>query len=101
MDNLDRYLRLVLRAQSQCRATLETLTAIKNPQSLTFVRQANIGYNQQVNNGAALGDGATRAREIESSQNKLLDIKHGERLDTGTTGVAIAANPHLETGRIS
>ena len=31
LDKLDRYLRLALKAQGQCRATLETLAAIKNP----------------------------------------------------------------------
>ncbi len=31
MDNFDRYLKLALRAQSQCRATWETLATMKNP----------------------------------------------------------------------
>ena len=45
-------MRMALRAQSQCRATLETLAAIKNPSSVAFVRQANIAAGpQQVNNG--------------------------------------------------
>jgi hypothetical protein len=35
---------LALKAQSQCRATLETLAAIKNPQPVAFVRQANIAH---------------------------------------------------------
>lgn len=48
------YLRLALKAQSQCRATLETLAAIKNPQPVAFVRQANISHGpQQVNNAGA------------------------------------------------
>ncbi|MBK7025403.1 MAG: hypothetical protein IPH41_18650 [Sulfuritalea sp.] len=37
MPNLEGFMRLALRAQSQCRATLETLAAIKNP---PIVRQA-------------------------------------------------------------
>ena len=37
-------MRIALRAQSQCRATLETLAAIKNPSSVAFVRQANIAH---------------------------------------------------------
>ena len=55
MDKLDRcYLRLALKAQSQCRATLATLAAVKNPQPVAFVRQANIAHGpQQVNNAAA------------------------------------------------
>jgi hypothetical protein len=48
------YLRLALKAQSQSRATVEALAAIKNP-PVVYARQANInnGGQQQVNNGAA------------------------------------------------
>ncbi len=54
-------LRMGLRAQAQCRATLETLAAIKNPASVAFVRQANIAHGpQQVNNGTPA---PSRARE--------------------------------------
>ena len=48
---VDRYMRLALRAQSQSRATVEALSAIKNPPVL-YARQANIANGpQQVNNG--------------------------------------------------
>lgn len=44
------YMRMALRAQNQSRATLETLSAIKNP-SLVVAKQANITTGpQQVNN---------------------------------------------------
>ena len=50
LDATDRYMRLALKAQSQCRATVETLAAIKNPP--VFARQANTAHGpQQVNNG--------------------------------------------------
>ncbi|MFO1266895.1 MAG: hypothetical protein U1F67_09045 [Rubrivivax sp.] len=53
MGATETYLRLALKAQGQCRATLETLAAIKNPPVL-FARQANIAHGpQQVNNGTA------------------------------------------------
>ena len=47
------YLRMGLKAQNQCRMTLETLATIKNP-PVVIARQANInnGGQQQVNNGA-------------------------------------------------
>jgi hypothetical protein len=49
---VERYMRLALKAQSQCRTTLETLAEIKAPRSVAFVHQANIsGGHQQVNNG--------------------------------------------------
>ena len=57
MDNLDRYLKLGLRAQSQCRATWEALATIKNPPVMGYVRQANIAHGpQQVNNAPAASD---------------------------------------------
>lgn len=44
-------MRMALRAQSQCRATLETLAAIKNP-PVIYARQANVTTGpQQINNG--------------------------------------------------
>jgi hypothetical protein len=54
IDASERYMRLALKAQGQCRATLETLATIKNP-PVVFARQANInnGGQQQVNNGPA------------------------------------------------
>ena len=49
----DTYLRLALKAQGECRATLETLANIKNPRPVAFVKQANIANGpQQVNNGS-------------------------------------------------
>ena len=60
------YLRLALKAQSQCRATLETLVQVKNP-PVVYARQANIANGpQQVNNGIP-----SQAREIEKQPNKL------------------------------
>ena len=50
VDNFDRYLRLGLKAQAQCRATIETLSEMKNPPTL-FAQQANVAHGpQQVNN---------------------------------------------------
>ena len=50
MNLLEPFLRLALKAQNQCRVTAESLANIKNPSQSTFVKQVNIGYNQQVNN---------------------------------------------------
>lgn len=71
MDNLERYLRLGLKAQGQCRATLETLAIIKNPSPALFIRQQNVGVNQQVNNGGTSGNPPPRARETGIEQSKL------------------------------
>jgi hypothetical protein len=89
----DRYLRLALKAQSQCRATLETLATIKNP-PLVFAKQANIANGpQQVNNGMP----APACEKTVIEQNELLEHRHGQRLDTGTQSKAIGADTELET----
>ncbi len=96
LSNLDTYLKLALRAQSQCRATWEALSAIKNPPVIGYVRQANIAHGpQQVNNGTL--DDMPRSREYQNSQNKLMEQKDGEWLDTGTTGTAGQADPAMAT----
>lgn len=94
-DAADRYMRLALKAQSQCRATLESLALIKNP-PVVIATQANIAHGpQQVNNGASP---VLRAREIESQPKELLEAQHGERLDPGAPGEAIRSNPK-QSGR--
>ena len=96
MNNLDTYLKLALRAQSQSRATWEALSAIKNPPIVGYVRQANIAHGpQQVNNGVP-GD-ESRARENQNQENELMEQKDGERMDIGTTGKAGKADPAMAT----
>ena len=88
------YLKLALKAQSQCRATLETLATIKSP-PVVFAKQANIAHGpQQVNNHAA---DIARASESEKPQTELLEHDHGERLDTGTAGAALGSYQTVET----
>jgi hypothetical protein len=89
-------MRMALRAQSQCRATLETLAAIKNPSSIAFVRQANIAHGpQQVNNGAL--SEASRAREDETERNKQSGNSDELLPDAGTSATAGEIDPQVET----
>jgi hypothetical protein len=98
MDNLDRYLKLALRAQSQCRATWEALVSIKNPPVMGYVRQANIAHGpQQVNNASVAPEGTPRAGENPNLQNKLLEEKDGERLEPGTACTPGQADPAMAT----
>ena len=86
-------MRLALRAQAQCRATLETLSTIKNP-PVIFAKQANVTTGpQQINNGVA----ASRTQENEIEPSKLLEAQDGNYLDTGTTGATIGCNQEMET----
>lgn len=98
LRNLETFLRLALKAQTQCRATLETLAAIKNPPTV-FARQANIAHGpQQVNNGVLRPERAgAHAGESETAKTELLGASDGERLDTGTTSATIRRDPALAT----
>lgn len=96
MENLDRYLKLALRAQSQCRATWETLSTMKNPPMVGYVRQANIAHgHQQVNNAPPTAGDTSHARENTNLQNKLLEENDGERLDFGAAGATGRADPAM------
>ena len=96
LDAMDKYLRLALRAQSQCRATAETLAVIRQGPPI-FARQANVAHGpQQVNNGGT--HPAPRASENTSiNQPELLESSNGEWLDAGAAGATGRANPPLET----
>ena len=95
-------MRMALRAQNQCRATLETLAAIKNP-PVVFAKQANINHgsgNQQVNNGTSAPDSVNspRTEEIKSEPNQLLEADHGSAtLDTRATSSTGGKNPSMAT----
>ena len=53
-DVLDRFVRLGLKAQNQCRATLVALEEVRNPRPIAYVGQANIAAGaQQVINEVA------------------------------------------------
>lgn len=91
--NTEMFLKLGLRAQNQCRATLETLAAIKNP-PVVFAKQANITNGpQQVNNGID----APRVRENKIEQTKLLEATPNERLDFGEKAKASGTNQAMAT----
>jgi hypothetical protein len=96
VDQIDRFTRLALKAQGQCRATVETLALIKNPPAV-FARQANIAHGpQQVNNGPSPTQQPSRAENLESEPNTLLET-HRERLDLGTTAASSRGHQAMAT----
>ena len=105
-DGLNQFqcnLTLALKAQAQCRATLEALAEIKNPRTVAFVNQANMTTGpQQVNNGISAGfreqctQAHARAEDSQSEPNKLLETNHGKRLDTRAKGTAGRTNQAVE-----
>ena len=101
-DSLQAYqvnLTLALKAQAQCRSTLEALAEIKNPRPVSFVKQANISNGpQQVNNGTATASVPAHAENPSANQNGLLEANHGsETLDAGTAATTARSNQAVET----
>ena len=97
MPNLEGFMRLELRAQSQCRTTLDALANIKNP-PVVYARQANVTSGpplgpQQIISGVA----ASPARETETKQSKLLEALPHERLDSRAATTTGGVNQALET----
>lgn len=94
LKNCETFLRLALKAQSQCRATLETLAAIKNP-PVIYAKQANVTSGpQQINNGVLA---PSQAGESESEQSQLSGGTHELLPDTRASQAESRVNPALET----
>ncbi|WP_235981262.1 hypothetical protein [Aquipseudomonas ullengensis] len=91
LEVMERHLRLALKAQNQSRATLQTLSEIKAPKQIAFVKQANIGNQVQVNNDVS--PARSRAKKKPKEPNELLEVEHGKRLDTRAAGSASGADP--------
>jgi hypothetical protein len=91
LTQFETYLKLALRAQTQCRSAWETLALMKNPPIASFVAQANIAQGpQQVNNEISTR-ARPRAEETENAPNELLEkTTHGadKWLDGGTESAA-------------
>jgi hypothetical protein len=91
MPSLEGFMRLALRSQAQCRATLETLSVIKNP-PVVYAKQANVTTGpQQINNGLA-----SQAREIKNEQNQLSGGLDELRADTRASNYAGGDDSPLE-----
>jgi hypothetical protein len=89
IEPAERYMRLALKAQAQCRATIETLSTIKNP-PVVYAHQANISAGHQQVNNHVPAPSASPAANSEGARNELLERQDGqsERVDGGTAGTA-------------
>ena len=89
MPQLETYMRLALKAQSQCRATLETLASIKSP-PVVYAQQANIAHGpQQVNNGPGPRENGIEQTQQSEASHELLPHARVPSLEG-------RANPALE-----
>ncbi len=94
-SSFQEYYRTALKAQNQCRRTITTLVDLKSPKrSATFIKQQNVGINQQINDGQAPIE---IPEKKENPANKLLEENHDARLDTGTPQEAGKGNQEVET----
>ena len=96
LSTTETYMRLALKAQNQCQATLRTLGEIKSPKNVAFVKQANIAQNQQVNNNQPKDMVKPRVRKTKNQQNEVLENDDGKRLDGRAEAATERANSELE-----
>lgn len=111
MANTEAFMRMALKAQNQCRMTLETLATLKNP-PVVIARQANInnGGQQQVNNGPPTQQTDHTPKNVrerarlhahastnKSQKTELFESQHEQRLDTRAPRTAGSTDPNLET----
>jgi hypothetical protein len=86
LESAQHYYDCALKAQNQCRRTVLALAELKNPRKATFIKQQNNAVNQQINS------------EINSQpENKVLEVRDGERLDGRTAQAAIGVDSGVET----
>lgn len=107
MEHMDTYLRLALKAQSQCRTTVEAIAEIKYPKSATFIKQQNVANQQQVNNDSATSTPArVREKDITPTNELLTDTSNsalgtGQSLQRKSQGVRDGGNnPVKQRGNI-
>ena len=82
-----------LALKAQARSTAEALALLKNPQP--YIRQANMTTGpQQINNGSVA---QSPAGNIQSEQNKLLEVNHGNYLDIRAQGATSRVNQTVGT----
>lgn len=97
LNQVQAYMSLAFKAQAQCRATLQALVEVKYPRQVQFVRQQNIGMNQQVNNDAVPTNESLARGNFAESSNELLESQRSERLDFGAAATTGATDSRLET----
>lgn len=83
------YMRLALKAQSQCARTIEVISNIKNP-PIVYAKQMNVANgNQQVNN-VANANLPSHTEKTINLQSELLEVNNGsKKMDSRTTQATI------------
>jgi hypothetical protein len=97
-DGIQTMTTLALKCAAQSRQAVTALAELRMPKTVMFAKQANVTSGpQQVNNGVVAPASPARAEEIQNRPNELLEVQHGNHLDTRAAGKAGGADPHLAT----
>lgn len=87
MTATETYMRLALKAQSQCARTIEVISNMKNP-PIVYAKQMNVANgNQQVNNVANASIPSHTGKTI-NLQSELLEVSNGSTKMDGRTAKA-------------
>ena len=98
IDSIHTVTTLALKCAAQSRQAITALAELRMPKSVMFAKQANVSSGpQQVNNGVVGQASPARAEEILNPHNELLEVQHGNHLDTRAAGTAGGADPNMAT----
>jgi hypothetical protein len=96
-QTMDAVTRVMFKAQSQCRTTLQTLGDLVNPRSVAFIKQTNNANGpQQVVNGVPPASALAPAEESENRSNELGAGDGGKVLELGAAEGTGGIDPPLE-----
>ena len=96
MQEIQCLTQLALRSQAGSRSTLQTLSDVKNPKQVAFIKQTNVAQTQQVNNGVLPSSHVENNKAI--SNELLVEESHGcTTLDTRAKTEAGRADPAVVT----
>jgi len=97
-QTMELLLRTALKAQAQCRSTVEAIAEIRNPRQIAFIKQQNNARgHQQVNNGVPAAPVARAHEEWSDQSNELLEGEgHGTTLDGRAAGPAVRSDQAVE-----
>lgn len=97
LEVMEKMMGMSMKAQSQCRTTLQTLVDVKYPRTATFIKQANIANQQQVNNGVPSSSRPPAGDIPGDRTNQLLTdgSGHGQTVDGRGAGTTISVDKEL------
>lgn len=98
ISQIDAFMTLALKAQSQSRSIVQALIELKYPKQATFVKQANISNGHQQVNNKINTNKSTRGKMVKSP-NELLEIKENEWMDKREKVAASKLDSPMETLR--